>query len=430
LITLDEWKDTLVALGLLARTPWAVLLFKFQDDLVEYRPRSYYERLFTEKGTGSMNMVDYFREMSHNKLDLSGSKVFGPITLPVDRADYVVSDTPPGSYNREAMAALCFETAAKDGVELSHYDHAVIVFNTPSDLYGLPGLAVCDSGNAFPAAVGHEMGHGYGMIHSRREGSTEDYQDRWDVMSAMLTDPAPHPEYLEVGPGLNAANMRAQGWLSEGRVWMGEDEVHGETIELRPLHRLDLDGYLAAEVGDFLVEFRLKDRWDAGIGRSCVQVHRFDEGHSYVMLSEQGNYDLAAGDSFLDAPAVLAPRIELEVVSINESDMVATIRLSRHPAPVTPELVTEIISGIAPGGGGLIFLGGKVVKIGPHLPLIALIRPLVALLAAAEAGEVGAHPEAARPALTALAREALLQLRELGPPDIPDEGPNLEHFGL
>lgn len=387
LITADEWKNMLVALGLLHKTPWAVLLFKFQDDFVEYRPRSYYERLFTDEGTGSMNMVDYFREMSHNKLDLSGSRVFGWITLPVDRADYVVSDTPPGSLNRDEMAALCLQVARDDGVELSDFGHTVIVFNTPSDLYGLPGLAICDSGNAFPAAVGHEMGHGYGMNHSRREWSDDDYQDPWDVMSAMLTDRAPHPEYAEVGPGLNAANMRAQGWLNEGRVWRGDDEIHGEAIELRPLHRPELNGHLAAEIGDFLVEFRLKDRWDAGIVRSCVLVHRFDEGHSRVMLSEQSRYDLGEGDTFLDAPSALAPRIELEVVSINESDLVATVRLSHHPAPATPELVTEIIAGIAPGGGGLIFLGGKVVKIPP-------------------------------------------QLRELGPPGIPDEGPNLEHFGL
>ncbi len=432
LITRDEWKDMLVALGLLRRTPWAVLLIKFQDDSVDYRPRSYYERLFTAQGTGSMNMVDYFREMSHNLLDLSGSRIFDGITLPVNRADYVVSNPLPAQYDREEMAKLCFEVAERSSsFRGSEYDHVVIAFNTPADLYGLPGLTVCDSGNAFPAAVGHEMGHGYGLIHSRREGSGDDYEDPWDVMSAMRTDRAPHPEYVEVGPGLNATNMRALGWLNEGRVWRGEEEeIHGETIVLRPLHRIDLDGYLAAEVGDYLVEFRLKDRWDAGIGRSCVLVHRFDEGHSYVMRSEEGSYDLADGDSFRDASSVLDERIEAEVLSISESDMAATIRVSRRLAPVTPELVAEIIAGVAPGGGGLILVGGKIVKIPPHQPLIALIRPLVALLEAADAGEPGGNPEATRSALTALARETLAQLHALGPPDIPDEGPNLEYFGL
>jgi hypothetical protein len=36
-----------------------------------------------------MNLVDFFSDMSHGKLDLSGSKVFGPFKIPYKRSDYV-----------------------------------------------------------------------------------------------------------------------------------------------------------------------------------------------------------------------------------------------------------------------------------------------------------------------------------------------------
>ncbi len=74
--------------------------------------------------------------------------------------------------------------------------------------------------------------------------------------------------YPPIGPGLNAANMQALGWLDESRLWNQPGERFSEEIVLRPLHRLDLEGWLAAQLDDLLVEFRVPDEWDAGIPRS------------------------------------------------------------------------------------------------------------------------------------------------------------------
>ena len=58
------------------------------------------------------------------------------------------------------------------------------------DLFGgLNGVVCGDDGansalsGLSPSLLGQEMGHGYGLNHSRREGSTVDYTDPFDVMS-------------------------------------------------------------------------------------------------------------------------------------------------------------------------------------------------------------------------------------------------------
>src|SRR5215212_8363559 len=57
-------------------TPWAILLCKFNDNESEPHPRKFYEDLFTASGTGTQNMVDFFTDMSHGKLDLSATQIF------------------------------------------------------------------------------------------------------------------------------------------------------------------------------------------------------------------------------------------------------------------------------------------------------------------------------------------------------------------
>ena len=73
------------------QTPWAVLLVKFKDDASEPYSRQRFEELFTSSGEGKLNMVDFFRDMSHGVLDLSGSQVFGWLTLDKNSSEYTGS---------------------------------------------------------------------------------------------------------------------------------------------------------------------------------------------------------------------------------------------------------------------------------------------------------------------------------------------------
>jgi hypothetical protein len=204
---------------------------------------------------------------------------------------------------------------------------------------GAPPRGVVSQGplTLFPRGLGQEMGHIYGLEHSRIDGSDVDYLDLWDIMSAFNAYTTPDPEFTYIGPGLNASNMRSQGWLDESRVWKGSGNSVDETVTLRPLERRDLSGFLAAETpcDGYLVEFRVPEGWDGAIPRPAVLVHRFENGHSYLMPGNSGNSDLIAGDSFGDPEPgpivnVFSKFERVDVLSIDAKTRQATVRIRCH----------------------------------------------------------------------------------------------------
>ena len=66
-------------------------------------------------------------------------------------------------------------------------------------------------------------------------------------------------------------------------------------MTLRPLHWRELPGFLAAEIGPYIVEFRVPERWDEAIGEPVVLVHRFADNHSYLVPADGGQHALTAG---------------------------------------------------------------------------------------------------------------------------------------
>ena len=283
---------------------WAVLCVCFKDDPDTLPPLEHRQKLFTSEGGGTMNVPEFFSDMSHGRLDLDRSKVFGWYRLGQPRSAYVgnVYPQPDGKLNRNGVLDAARALAAADMAASGSFDGVVVSAYGSTDLCGWVGgmAALCDDDSLQPSLLGQEMGHGYGLDHARLQGSFTDYRDPWDVMStaAFPDREAPDENYVNIGPGLNAWCMRSRGWLDESRVWSGPYDGFDSTVTLRPLHHRSLPGYLAAEIGQYLVEFRVRERWDAAIPRAAVLVHRFEANHSCLMPAVSGSEDLVKGDRF------------------------------------------------------------------------------------------------------------------------------------
>lgn len=372
-------------------SPWAVLLVKFSDDPESNPDTAIYERLFTDSGSGSNNMPEFFADMSHGRLNLARSKVFGWYTLAVKRSKYVgnLSPVPAGKIDRGGLAAAARAVATANGVNLADFSGVVVSAYGATDLCGWVGgmTALCDQNSLQPSLLGQEMGHGYGLDHARLNGSPADYQDPWDVMStaAWPAYEQPDPDYTRIGPGLNAWCMRSRGWLDEARVWSGSAGVDA-VITLRPLHRPEFAGYLAAQLGQYLVELRVPEQWDSSIGDACVLVHRFEDNHSYLMPAKDGSQSLTTGDVFESGSPefTYSDYQRVEVISIDAHNHSAQIRLVMRSARQVPQTVGTIFGAVdVDSGGYLILPSGKVVKIPPRGPVTEMVT-LVARLAESE----------------------------------------------
>jgi hypothetical protein len=352
------------------KTSWAVILCKFTNGNNEPFPKSYYNDLFTPSETSSSwDMIRYFRDYSHGTLDLTGSKVFGWYSLNKSVADYNAL----GASARDHLVQWARAAASADGVDLAPFYSTVVCTNHWHDIGASPSLSgvIAQGLTPIPRLLGHEMGHVYGLQHSRIDGSDADYMDPWDIMSAANDYAATDPQFTLIGPGLNAANMRSRGWLDETRVWKaGNANNIDETITLRPLVRRDLPGFLAAEIpGPYLVEFRVREGWDGAIPRAAVLIHRFDGGHSYLMPGNLGSSDLIAGDSFGDLepdPAqidIFSGFQRLDVVSIDAAAGEAILRVRKHRAREIPRAI-DLMALILSPSAYLIW----VEKHHPHVP--------------------------------------------------------------
>ena len=400
-------------------TKWAILLLKLSDQNTEPFARTYAEQMFTAAGVGTGNMVDFYRDMSHGRADPIGSEVFGWFLLDHSTADLAQyakqlaeedkkNNTQLANSKRRArIVEWGREAATANNVDLSKFYGTVFVFSQGVDYFGYSGVAVVNYNAADEASfsvdltgVGHEMGHGYGLTHSRREGSGDEYGDVWDIMSAYngvhearpgTVPPSVSRPYHSFGPGLNAASMHTQGWLDETRVY-ALGSTPSAIVTLRPLHRRDLPGFLAARFAQVFVEFRMKDRWDAAIPAPAVLVHRkgvhpsSGVNCSYLLSGKKANgtsvQALGAGDSWEGGSLnnIYDEYLKATVRRIDPGTQEADIEFLFRPAqrpPVTGPGI--IIGGVAEDGGGYIFVPGRgFVKVPPRSPLLTVLEKFAA----------------------------------------------------
>lgn len=418
-------------------TPFAFVLVKWADEAGEPITLDQAKVLFTETGRGRSYLVDWFTDNTHGHVDMSGNQVFGWLRLPETLAEHQAKKPTDG---RARVVGLARQAAADAQIDLSGFAGVIVVTNRFSDLYGgfgPPGYVETTAergpGHRYweskisPSVLCQEVIHALGVYNHSRARGAGDYTDPYDVMSMFAAYAGTHPEdpELSIGPGLNAAFMDRCGWLSTGRTQTVTEQ--SEVVQLRPLHRRDLPGPLCARVGTWFVEYRPKQRWDVGVPASVVLVHERADDTSFLLaaLSQGGIHTTRQPD------VVWPDYQEVQVESIDDEALTASVRVTRVARPAPPTAGPAItLTGQLGDGGGLILVGGRIVRIPPRSPLLAPLAQLATLQEAADLAsrvDVGTIVErAALEQVAVFASERLYEVAELHSPieRLADFGPD------
>lgn len=315
---------------------WAVVLCRPSDVAVPNSARDRYLAFFTEGGGDPSNAVGYWRDLSYGLCDGAGSEVFGVFNIGKTGLEI---DAFSGQVQRQKIAEWGMDTARRNNVQLDRFSRHVIVLTRNAD-HGAVGegagsvivFAYAEGRALEPTFMHHEMGHGIGFPHSSSEGEGT-YGDWFDIMSAMSVATFNDTAGRAAGPGMAAPNLEREGWLHRSRVYRTPIwQLESARIQLVALDRPDIDGYLAARMGMFLVgqthwvEYRQPTGWDRGIGTPIVLIHtRNAAGGSELVGSRTDRRGrLGVGQEFV-TPGPLPWVIHVEAIDVASST--ATIRM-------------------------------------------------------------------------------------------------------
>jgi hypothetical protein len=289
--------------------PWSVLLCKFSDRAAEPQTPAYFRDFLTQAGAGQGGAADYWRDVSGGAINLAGSEVRGWYTMPVTVAQSQAK-------SRWDRIQDCVAAARAGGYTVPAGNRTIAITNDSVDSGSAGGAVLLDPGAWNVAFAAHEMGHGTDLNHSFSDDPTYrnaswsqigEYDDEWDVMSAMHVFPTNTARFGAGPPGLNAHHVDRMGWLPRNAILtFGADGARTRTIRVAGLSRTGAsDPRLVRIPFDpadpmryYTVELRLRDGWDAGIPASTVLIHEVKKlGGSYttyVLRQRTGSRDPVA----------------------------------------------------------------------------------------------------------------------------------------
>ena len=177
-------------------TRWVTVMCKFSDIGTEQKTQAFFQ---SQYGEGVGQLGHYWREVSYDKINLTGSSAYGWFTLPQPRSHYVTEENGEDKADLKKLFADC-GAAADATVDFNSVQGVNMMFNGDLDGYAWGGgmcaplegrSNFCTRATWNPpwsfsnlAPLAHEMGHGYGLPHSdNSDGDSDTYDNPWDVMS-------------------------------------------------------------------------------------------------------------------------------------------------------------------------------------------------------------------------------------------------------
>jgi len=253
--------------------PFVTILCKFSDIAEEPYPMATYIQWTT--GTTYPSLDHYWRELSYNQMNVSGSTVVGWYTLPYPLSHYAATN-----FDLSALATDCTGAADPDvdfprfwGINLQFNGNTggswggfwTLTADGQTKTYGMTWLYPWMTNFGLYA---HEDGHALGMLHS---GSSTGRSSMWDVMSASTPYGPPHTI---------SYHKDVLGWIPAARKLT----VGPNTSQTITLERLALPGpgnYLMAQIpmdsapGQFYtVEARQRVGYDQFLPGDAVVLHQ------------------------------------------------------------------------------------------------------------------------------------------------------------
>ncbi|MFI1302527.1 hypothetical protein [Streptomyces sioyaensis] len=294
------------------KLPWAIILCRFKNapaDPVREAPiERFYRDAFTPRKGG---LVEYWRDVSLGKIDISGSRVFGWLPIDIDRKN---ANTGSGVTRSTLVDAAIrgARAAGFDPVTGFHSQIAVYIENWSKN-GAPPGADWSDptwgqfwiDGSADGRGkvtltpphdadiTAHEMGHGFSMAHDM-DINRNDYADPCCIMSQNNAF-VPPGWNVAFGPGLCLAHLQQKGWMYPRRFYVDsggwQTQPGGISLPLAAIRdpgaRANLGVKLAfsrpGSSWDYFLEYVTPEDWNRGLGSPFVFIRRMG-GQQPVIL--------------------------------------------------------------------------------------------------------------------------------------------------
>jgi hypothetical protein len=303
-------KALLMPKAVMGNTRWVTVACKFSDIAEEQKPVTFFSGQY---GTNPGQLGHYWKEVSYNKIDLTGSSAYGWFTLPQPRSYYVTTVDGEDDANLDQLFKDC-AAAADPTVNFNTVQGINMMFN--GDLDGsawgggacgpLEGVNRCISNTWNPpwafnnlAPLAHEMGHGYGLPHSNNsDGDDDPYDNPWDVMSDGWSNAVSNATYGSLPKHINVRQRDRLGWIDAARkLTIPAGGAAGNVVldraslaasVNRQMIVLSLATTDAAGNAYYTVEARARTgTYEAALQDAAVIIHGVDaEGIAYSMDAE------------------------------------------------------------------------------------------------------------------------------------------------